>query len=676
MGTGRRHGWLLAGTLAVLAVGAGPAPAFGAATLSGSAGSISYSDAADINHLTVTQSGANLVFADTGAAITSSGTCAGGACPDSSLPALTISVGTGLDSVAIDSSVSGHLSSITVQGGTGDDQLFNNSAVRATLDYSASNGPMTVDLACGCSTGPGAGDGADTFFGFEDLNGSSVGDALAGDSNANVINGGGGADTIAGAGGDDTLNGGTGQDTVTYSPIAGTSYAGASTGVDVNLAAGTATGDGTDALTSFETAIGSAFDDTMIPSGGGSTLHGSFGNDTLVSGPSDDTFDGGGGSDTLDYGAVGSPVVVNLATGLANGDGTDTITTGTVERVLGSSLNDTLTGDQFANTLDGQGGNDLLAGGGGDDTLIGGGGRNTADFGSSLASVTANLALGTATGQGTDTFEQIQNLNGSALGDSLTGDGAANVIQGAGGDDTIAGRAGDDTLSGGAGTGDTVTFAGSSSGVYADLGAGIATGEGADTLSGFEAVTGSNFADTILARDSLVETLRCGPGVDAAIVDVADSTNADCESIDNGTPPPPPPPTPTTTVTVTAPAPPAATTVTVTAPAPLAATTTVTAPAPPPVTTLAPQLPVAKITGHPASTVKTKKATARVTFTFSSSAQGATFTCSRDFGAFARCPSPSSYAAKVGKHTFTVEAVAAGVTGSPVTARFTVKKSR
>jgi hypothetical protein len=138
----------------------------------------------------------------------------------------------------------------------------------------------------------------------------------------------------------------------------------------------------------------------------------------------------------------------------------------------------------------------------------------------------------------------------------------------------------------------------------------------------------------------------------------------------------PAPPPLTTTVTVTAPAPPPTTTVTVTAPAPLAATTTVTAPAPPPVTTLAPQLPVAKITGHPASTVKTKKATARVTFTFSSSAQGATFTCSRDFGAFARCPSPSSYAAKVGKHTFTVEAVAAGVTGSPVTARFTVKKSR
>ncbi len=654
MGSGRRHGWLLAGAVAVLAVGAGAAPAFGAATLSGSSGSISYSDAADTNNLTVTQSGANLLFADTGAGIASSGTCAAAACADSSLPGLTISVGAGADTVVIDSSVSGHLSSITVQGGTGGDVLFNSSTVRATLDYGASAGPMTVDLACGCSTGA-AGDGADTFFGFEDLNGSSSGDTLAGDALANVINGGGGADTIAGAGGDDTLNGGTGQNTVTYSPIAGTSYAGAPTGVDLNLAAGVATGDGTDALTNFATAIGSPLDDTMIPSGGGSTLRGGFGNDTLVSGPSDDTFDGGAGSDTLDYGAVGSPVVVNLATGLGTGDGTDTITTGTVERVLGSSLNDTLTGDQFANTLDGQGGNDVLAGGGGDDTLIGGGGRNTADFGSSLASVTANLAFGTATGQGTDTLEQIQNLSGSALGDSLTGDGAANVIQGAGGDDTIAGRGGDDTLSGGAGTGDTVTFAGSSSGVYADLGAGIATGEGADTLSGFEAITGSNFADTILARDSVVETLSCGPGVDTAIVDVADDANADCESIDNGTSPPPPPPTPTVTVTVQSPP-----VVTV--------TTTVQAPPPPP--------PKVRITGHPASTVKTKKATARVTFAFSSSTHGATFTCSRDFGAFTRCPSPTSYNAKVGKHTFTVEGVAAGITGSPATARFTVRKGR
>ena len=102
-------------------------------------------------------------------------------------------------------------------------------------------------------------------------------------------------------------------------------------------------------------------------------------------------------------------------------------------------------------------------------------------------------------------------------------------------------------------------------------------------------------------------------------------------------------------------------------------TVTVTAPAPPAArrrrsrATPAPQLPVVRITGHPASTVKTKKSTARVTFKFSSSANGASFKCSRDFGAFSRCTSPTSYSAKVGKHTFAVEAVAAGLTGPPVT---------
>jgi hypothetical protein len=52
-----------------------------------------------------------------------------------------------------------------------------------------------------------------------------------------------------------------------------------------------------------------------------------------------------------------------------------------VEKVIGSSFDDTLTGNDGPNTLDGAGGTDRLFGLAGDDTLIGGPGTNDATFG-------------------------------------------------------------------------------------------------------------------------------------------------------------------------------------------------------------------------------------------------------------------------------------------------------
>ncbi len=221
-------------------------------------------------------------------------------------------------------------------------------------------------------------------------------------------------------GGDDTLDGGTGsQDTVTYSPIGGTSYGGAFNGVTVDLGAGTAHGDGDDTLSSFEIANGSPDDDTLIPAGGGSTLQGGFGNDTLVSGPTATTRStAAAASDTVDFSAngVGGDREPQLGVRQRRRKRHDRRRTRS-NASSGRPFNDTLTGDANANMLDGQGGNDTLAGGGGDDDLLGGGGRDTADFASSLASVTVSLAAGTATGQGTDTLDQIENVKGSGLGD-------------------------------------------------------------------------------------------------------------------------------------------------------------------------------------------------------------------------------------------------------------------
>ncbi|HUG61927.1 MAG TPA: M10 family metallopeptidase C-terminal domain-containing protein, partial [Methylomirabilota bacterium] len=48
-----------------------------------------------------------------------------------------------------------------------------------------------------------------------------------------------------------------------------------------------------------------------------------------------------------------------------------------IENLLGSRLNDILTGDGKANLLAGGDGDDVLAGNGGDDTLVGGAGKDT-----------------------------------------------------------------------------------------------------------------------------------------------------------------------------------------------------------------------------------------------------------------------------------------------------------
>lgn len=78
---------------------------------------------------------------------------------------------------------------------------------------------------------------------------------------------------------------------------------------------------------------------------------------------------------------------------------------------------------------------------------------------------------------------------------------------------------------------------------------------------------------------------------------------------------------------------------------------------------------------HPKKTIKTAKRKVKVKFSFSSSAAGASFKCKLDKGAFTPCASPKTYKVKLGKHTFSVEAVdATGADRTPATFAFKVKK--
>ncbi len=239
----------------------------------------------------------------------------------------------------------------------------------------------------------------------------------------------------------------------------------------------------------------------ILGQGGNDKLRGGAGNDRLIGGPGDDWLDGGPGDDHLIGGDgidaavyINAPqgVSVDLAKGIATGDGRDRLSG--IETVFGSRFNDRLQGDA---------GNNRLIGGAGDDHLIGGGGRDTAVFWTAASGVTVDLAAGTAEGDGTDRLEGIESVVGSRFADVLIGDS---------GDNWLTGRDGDDSLVGGGGI-DTASFAYAPNGVFVDLSGGRATGEGNDSLHGIEDIAGSAHADMILGDDQ-ANRLMGGPGDD------------------------------------------------------------------------------------------------------------------------------------------------------------------
>jgi Ca2+-binding RTX toxin-like protein len=135
-----------------------------------------------------------------------------------------------------------------------------------------------------------------------------------------------------------------------------------------------------------------------------------------------------------------------------------------IERVIGSDLNDTIAGTKRAETLIGGDGDDVLVGKGGADELIGGEGIDTADYSLSAKGVTVDLAAGTGLegdAEG-DILSGIENVTGSTFADTLTGDANANILAGLAGDDTylVAAGGGDDIITEDGGN-DMLVFTGS-----------------------------------------------------------------------------------------------------------------------------------------------------------------------------------------------------------------------
>jgi CSLREA domain-containing protein len=176
--------------------------------------------------------------------------------------------------------------------------------------------------------------------------GTSAGQTLSGTADSEVILGLGGNDVISGGAGNDEVCAGTGNDSVNGGPgddllsgEAGTdtaSFAGGAK-VNVDLASGTATGQGSDTLASFESLTGTSFADTLLGNGLRNVIAALAGADRVVARAGNDLVKGGGGPDRV-----------------LGGGGRD--------RLLGGGGRDLLNG--------GSGRSDLCNGGGGRDARI------------------------------------------------------------------------------------------------------------------------------------------------------------------------------------------------------------------------------------------------------------------------------------------------------------------
>jgi len=344
---------------------------------------------------------------------------------------------------------------------------------------------------------------------------------LAANIGSATLNGGEGNDYVQGTLGNDTLIGGLGNDTASF--VSAFSYTTTGVTVDLTLQQGAAQNTlaaGNDTLIGFENLVGSNYNDTLIGDNNDNVLEGGLGNDTLT---------GGGGNDTASYAGATAAVTVSLAlqgAGQATGAGTDTLSG--FENLQGSGFNDSLTGDASANILSGGAGDDTLNpganAGGVVDLLDGGIGTDTASFAGVATAVTATLngaldGAASLVGGTIATLRSIENLVGSANGDTLTGDDNNNVIEGGLGDDTLVGGLGIDTLRFTGATAATVNLATLTA---------QATGWGNDTISGFENVRTGSGADNITG-DGNDNTFFDGGGADtyngAGGVDTVDYTN-------------------------------------------------------------------------------------------------------------------------------------------------------
>ena len=218
---------------------------------------------------------------------------------------------------AVNNVLSGRSGNDVLVGRLGNDTLAGDAGVDR-VSYGFAPAAVTANLTTGAATG----EGTDALSNVENLDGSPFNDNLLGNALANVLRGGNGNDLLRGVDGNDTIDGGAGNDTVnggnhndtllgrigndSYSGGPGVDtahFGGSAAAVNVNLTAGTAAGEGADALAAVENVVGSALNDVIRGNAGANTLQGVNGHDRLFGLAGPDRLIGGNGTDRCDGGA-------------------------------------------------------------------------------------------------------------------------------------------------------------------------------------------------------------------------------------------------------------------------------------------------------------------------------------------------------------------------------------
>ena len=266
----------------------------------------------------------------------------------------------------------------------------------------------------------------------------------------------------------------------------------------VNLVTGAASGFAS--IAGIENVTGGSGDDMLTGDALVNALSGGSGNDRFVAAVNDgnDALSGGAGIDTYDLSPTAAAAIVTTSSATSAQIGTDSLAS--IENVIGSQGNDTITTAGGTNVIDGQAGDDTLDGGTGNDTLDGG-----ADNDTLIGGAGNDILLG---GTGNDTF-------------TYTFGNGADTVDGGGDTDTlnIIGTTGNNTLDvifdgtsitnfeGGTVTGveainadlldgtDTLTYAGTTADIVVNLATGAASGFA--SITGIENVTGGSGNDTL-----------------------------------------------------------------------------------------------------------------------------------------------------------------------------------
>lgn len=270
-------------------------------------------------------------------------------------------------------------------------------------------------------------------------------------------------------------------------------------------------------------------DTARVMGAGRATVHGGDGNDvissTSVTAPGGISLNGGSGLDRLRT-SVGPA-------GLSGGSGNDIL--------RGGPGGDYLAGDEGADQLLAGGeGKDVVVGGPGDDRVTAGGaitdsvrlGRGDDVLTGSNAhlqynygatefdAVVVNLALGRATGQGTDRVSGVVAVSGSRSDDRLLGSYRDERFIGAAGNDTIEAGGGADAIFPQGGHDTVLAGPGADTGFF--LGDQVWLGPGDDKVTaGARAHVRGGYGNDQIALDRPVDVVvSAGPGVDTLLFDI------------------------------------------------------------------------------------------------------------------------------------------------------------